>query len=251
VAPALPGNREFLTGGEKNAKKRGMCGRFTLTAEMRAIAEAFVNSLGKLGTTELSTPRFNICPSQPVIVVLNDGKLQISHAQWGLIPAWANDASIGNKLANARAEGIESKPSFRTPFKRKRCLVLADGFYEWKDGKPKVPHYFRLKSKEVFAFAGLWDTWQGPDGKELVTCCIITTTPNALLAPVHDRMPVILQPKFYDVWLSEEARPAEELLPALVPYPAEEMEGYPVSTFVNKPDHDSAQCVQPLTSATA
>jgi len=248
-----------------------MCGRFTLTAEMRAIAASFGVEYprGFAGTggaggsrqdeggrktaaaprpanREPSTPRYNICPSQPVIVILNNGKLEVSRAQWGLIPSWANDPSIGNKLANARAEGIEAKPSFRTPFKRKRCLVVADGFYEWKQTKPKVPYYFRMKNQAVFAFAGLWDVWHDPTGAEVVTCCLITTTPNSLLATVHHRMPVILQKQFYDLWLSAAAPPVEQLQQVLVPYPAEEMEGFPVSTLVNKPQNDGPGCIEPL-----
>lgn len=242
-----------------------MCGRFTLTAEMQAIAEQFGEmgkklaaisdqSAGRFGKPNAdgrqpiasNTPRWNICPAQPVIVILNNGKLEVSQARWGLIPAWATDPSIGNKLANARAEGIEAKPSFRTPFKRKRCLVLADGFYEWKQTTPKTPHYFRLKNKAVFAFAGLWDVWRDPTGAEAVTCCLITTTPNTLVKTVHDRMPVILQQQFYDLWLSEAAPPVEQLQKVLVPYPADEMEGFPVSNLVNKPQNDLPECIQPV-----
>jgi putative SOS response-associated peptidase YedK len=251
-----------------------MCGRFTLTAEMRTFAErlgveyprGFAGTgtptqlsavsyqqsanAGKLTTESrelnaLTAPRYNICPSQPVIVILNDGKLEVTAAKWGLIPSWAKDAGIGNKLADARSEGIAEKPSFRGPFKRRRCLVLADGFYEWKQTKPKTPFYFHLKSKEVFAFAGLWDVWCDPAREEVMTCCLITTTPNAVLEKVHHRMPVILQEKFYDLWLSEEERPREELEKVLVPYPAEEMEGFQVSTLVNKPQNDVPDCIQP------
>jgi putative SOS response-associated peptidase YedK len=214
---------------------------------------------------ELIAPRYNICPSQPVIVILNDGKLEVTRAKWGLIPSWARAEPMGSarrspdagREAEGRAAGgIRSeynrpitpiaKPSFRGPFKRRRCLVLADGFYEWKQTKPKQPFYFRLKSKAVFAFAGLWDLWRDPAGEEVLTCCLITTTPNALLEKVHHRMPVILQPQYYDLWLSEAEQQREELEKVLVPYPTEEMEGYPVSTLVNKPQNDVPDCIQPL-----
>jgi putative SOS response-associated peptidase YedK len=229
-----------------------MCGRFTLTTDLQAVAETIAGRLktsrprDRLGMTSWEQPRYNICPSQPVVVVLNDGKREISQARWGLIPAWARDSALGNKLANARAEGIEAKPSFRNPFRRRRCLVWADGFYEWKPTKPKVPYYFRLKTREVFAFAGLWDVWREPTGADIVTCCLITTTPNRLLATVHNRMPVILPPQFDDLWLAEAPPPVEELLKVLRPYPAEAMEGFPVSTLVNIPQHDEPACIAPV-----
>ncbi|MCG3148123.1 MAG: putative SOS response-associated peptidase YedK [Verrucomicrobiae bacterium] len=217
-----------------------MCGRFTLTADVREFADALA------GEAVARSPRYNICPSQPVSVILNDGQLAITKLKWGLIPAWAKDPAIGNKLANARSETLAEKPSFRTPLKRKRCLVLADGFYEWSQTKPKVPHYFRLKSKTVFAFAGLWDVWRDPTGAPVATCCLITTTPNALLARIHHRMPVILQPRYYDLWLAEAEQSPADLLPALVPFPAEEMEGFPVAGIVNQPQNDRADCIQPV-----
>ncbi|MEI6082855.1 MAG: SOS response-associated peptidase [Verrucomicrobiota bacterium] len=223
-----------------------MCGRFTLTVDVRGLTDSIT---GLKPESAAVSPRFNICPSQPVVVVLNDGKLEVSKAKWGLIPTWAKDSTIGNKLANARCEGIAEKPSFRGPLKRRRCLVLADGFYEWKPTKPKTPYYFRLKSKAVFAFAGLWDVWRDPTGQEIVSCCLITTTPNAVVQSVHDRMPVILQPKFYDLWLSSQERTPAELTPALVPYPAAEMVGFPVATLVNKPQNDGPDCIQPAVTA--
>ena len=219
-----------------------MCGRFTLTGELAEIAERIAAGNLKVRLK----PRFNVCPSQDVAVTLNIPPHQISLARWGLIPVWAKDPKIGNSLANARAEGIESKPSFRTPFKQQRCLVFADGFYEWTQTKPKTPHYFRMKSNAVFAFAGLWDTWRDPSGSELTTCCLITTTPNSLLEKIHNRMPVILAPKFYDPWLAEGEQPVDELLKLLKPYPENEMVGYPVATIVNKPQNDVPECIQPV-----
>jgi putative SOS response-associated peptidase YedK len=233
---------DSLTPGSQLVKWIAMCGRFSLTVDAGKIADAITGLQVPSATNE---PRFNLCPSQPVVVVLNDGKLQVTKAKWGLIPSWAKAADVGHRLANARCEGLAAKPSFRGPFQRRRCLVLADGFYEWKPTKPKTPYYFRLKTRAVFAFAGLWDVWRNPDGQPVVSCCLITTTPNAVVAPVHDRMPVILQRRFYDLWLSEGERPVADLEPALVPYPAEEMEGFPVSTLVNRPQNDQPACIQP------
>jgi len=220
-----------------------MCGRFTLTKD---VAD-FATQLGLEYDPAKHNPRFNICPSQPVIVILNDeGQPEITTAKWGLIPSWSKDPAIGNKLANARAEGITEKPSFRTPFKRKRCLVLSDGFYEWRQTKPKAPFYFRMKNKAVFAFAGLWDAWRDPSGEEMRTCCLITTTPNSVVAKVHHRMPVILEETNYRLWLSEEEQSVEQLLKLLQPYPAEKMEGYEISTYVNKPENSGPQCIVPI-----
>ena len=229
-----------------------MCGRFTLTKEMREFAEQFgINyPRGFHGTGTVEKPRFNICPSQNVCVILNDGSNRITEARWGLIPSWAKEPSIGNKLANARCEGIETKPSFRSQFKRRRCAVLADGFYEWANRpgeKLKIPYYFRMIGKEVFAFAGLWDIWKDPSGKvELLTCCLITTTPNRVVEPVHDRMPVILEQRFYKIWLSQDEQPIERLKMCLKPYPAPKMETFAVSTIVNSPKNDRPECCYPL-----
>ena len=204
----------------------------------------------KRGELQPWLPRFNICPSQNVPVILNDGTNKIVEARWGLVPSWAKDPSIGNKLANARAEGIETKPSFRASFKRRRCLVLSDGFYEWANRpgeKLKVPYYFRLKDRNVYGFAGLWDLWRDPTGKtELLTFCLITTTPNEVVEKVHDRMPVILHPKFYSIWLSQEEQPVEQLKLCLQPYDAGAMESYMVSRIVNSPKNDKADCIEPV-----
>jgi putative SOS response-associated peptidase YedK len=220
-----------------------MCGRFTLT---RDVAE-FATQLGLQYDPAKHNPRFNICPSQPVIVILNDeNQLELTTAKWGLIPSWAKDPSIGNKLANARADGIDTKPSFRSSFKRRRCLVLADGFYEWTQKKPKVPYYFRLHNRRVFAFAGLWDIWRDEKGEEISTCCLITTEPNSVVAQVHTRMPVILQSRFYRRWLSAEEQPPDTLLKMLQPYPANQMEAFEVSTFVNMPQNNEPRCIIPV-----
>jgi putative SOS response-associated peptidase YedK len=225
-----------------------MCGRYTLISinKIRPFTETIIPHFD----SERFQPRFNICPSQNVPVILNDGSNAVREARWGLIPAWAKDPSIGNKLANARSEGIETKPSFRNSFKRRRCLVLADGFYEWANQpgeKLKVPYYFRLKDQSVYGFAGLWDTWRDPSGKtEILSCCLITTTPNAIVEDVHDRMPVILQPEFIPIWLSKDEQPVEQLKLCLEPYPAEQMESFMVSRIVNSPSNNKPECVQPV-----
>jgi len=180
--------------------------------------------------------------------VLNDGHRELSLVRWGLIPSWAKDPDIGQRMINARAESLAEKPSFRGPLRRKRCLILADGFYEWQTvpgATRKLPIYLRLKSRKVFAFAGLWDRWLDPDGVARTTCVIITTAPNALVAPIHDRMPVILPREHYHLWLEPAEQPPEKVLPCLKPYPADEMEAYAVAPLVNNPKVDDPKCVAP------
>lgn len=222
-----------------------MCGRFVLSSDL----SEFARQLGVAFDPKKHNPRFNICPSQQIAVVLNDGSNQITFARWGLVPGWAKDLAIGNKLANARAEGVDTKPSFRTSFKKRRCLVLADGFFEWANkpgSKLKIPYHFRLNSRQVFGFAGLWDVWHDPERKtELRTACIITTEANTVVEPVHSRMPVIVQERYYKIWLSTEEQPVERLKMCLESVPAARMEGYPVSTLVNSPKNDSPQNIEP------
>jgi putative SOS response-associated peptidase YedK len=156
-----------------------------------------------------------------LVTILNDGSNMVIQARWGLIPAWSKDPAIGNRLANARSESIESKPSFRVQFRKKRAIVLADGFYEWQNrpgSKLKVPWYFRLTSREVFGFAAIWDVWRNPEGKELTTVCLITTAANKTVEPVHVRMPCILESRFIDIWLSSDDHPVEKLKECLEPY---------------------------------
>ncbi len=167
--------------------------------------------------------------------------------KWGLVPYWSKDEKIGYRMINARAEGIEQKPSFKNPLRNKRCLVITNGFYEWKKAgsKTRIPYFIRLKSGEPFAFAGLWDKWD--KGKEpLLTFTIITSGNNELIAPVHNRMPVILHPKDEAAWLDPEIKNPAELLPLLKPYPAGEMEMYEVSTIVNSPENDGPDCTKPV-----
>ncbi|HEC61303.1 MAG TPA: SOS response-associated peptidase [bacterium] len=221
-----------------------MCGRFTLTADMNALQESFP----WLSIPTGLEPRYNIAPSQPVAVVPNDGVNQMDFFVWGLITSWAKDPRIGNRMINARAETLAEKPSFRAAFRRRRCLVLADGFYEWRKDpgiKTKTPMYLHLKSKEPFAFAGLWEIWHSKDGSEVRSCNIITTQPNSLVQSIHNRMPVILPREAYSKWLKPGEQDPTQLSPLLLPYPAEEMIAYPVSRLVNKPQNDRPQCIIP------
>lgn len=225
-----------------------MCGRFTLTLTGEQLSLAFP----WLSETQASTPRYNIAPSQLVSVVPNREERQIESFRWGLVPSWAKDPAIGNRMINARAETLADKPSFRTAYRRRRCLVLADGFYEWRSvpgSKRKTPYYIRLDSQDPFAFAGLWETWRGPDGDWIPSCTIITTQPNELIEPIHNRMPAILPPDHYSLWLDPAELQPSVLDPLLGPYPASEMTAFPVSTLVNDPRNDLAQCIAPYVEA--
>ncbi len=221
-----------------------MCGRFTLTADLRTVARRFG---APSGTTESAwVPSYNIAPTKTVIVVGDDGRRHLTEMQWGLIPSWAKDPAIGNRMINARAETLAVKPAFRVALRQRRCLVVADGFYEWqKQGRTKQPFRLVLKSRELFGFAGLWDTWTSPEGEEIRTCTIITTEANEVLKPIHDRMPVILTREAEAVWLDPTIQDPAQLLPLLTPYPAQEMDAYPVSRMVNSPDHDTVDCIVP------
>jgi putative SOS response-associated peptidase YedK len=222
-----------------------MCGRFTLTVNPADLKDTFSEYIfpPKFG------PRFNIAPSQPVLAIPNDEKNTADFFIWGLIPMWAKDPSIGNRLINARGETVAEKPSFRGSFKYKRCLILADGFYEWKANsgkKTKTPYFIHMKDRKPFALAGLWDAWESPDGSSIKTCTIITTTPNELMEHLHDRMPVILHPRDYAKWLNVSPQTPENLLPLIKPFPADEMSAYRVSTLVNKPANDSPELLVPV-----
>jgi len=224
-----------------------MCGRFTLTELQPDVLTEVFTLHG--GAPEL-TPRYNIAPTQPVATVIRDAKTdanQLEIMRWGLVPSWAKDITIGSRLINARGETIHEKPSFRAAFKRRRCLVVADGFYEWQkqaDGS-KQPLYITLKEEGPFAFAGLWEFWVDPgSGGELVTCTIITTTPNDFMRPIHNRMPVILPRSEYDRWLDPAQEDPAALLPLLRPYPDDLMTAWPVSKRVNSPANDDAELLE-------
>ena len=221
-----------------------MCGRFTLIAEPDKLSKVF--NVSSISNCQLE-PRYNIAPTQMAIAVLYNSENQQREHQslrWGLIPSWAKDSRMGAKLINARAETLAEKPSFRSAFKRRRCLVLADGFYEWQHlATKKQPYYFHLQDKQPFAFAGLWERWQSPDNEKIISCTIITTDANELLQPIHNRMPVILRQKDYEKWLDPQLQETELLQELLHPYPAEKMSAYAVSTKVNSPKHTSPECI--------
>lgn len=220
-----------------------MCGRFTLGVNLDDLIEAFPDFTFP---PEIE-PRYNIAPTQDVMVVPNNTAGHVSFFRWGLIPSWAKDTDIGNRLINARAETLAEKPSFRAAYLRRRCLILADGFYEWQaipGSKAKQPMYIQLATKKPFAFAGLWELWR-PDDTPILSCAIITTEPNALLAPIHNRMPVILPPDAYARWLDPGEQKPAALNGLLTPYPADLMTAYPVSRLVNSPATDTPACIVP------
>ena len=222
-----------------------MCGRFTLFDSAASIA-------GTFGVAEVPSlaPRYNIAPSQPVTAVRippGGGEREVALLRWGLIPSWAKDPFLGNRMINARAETAAGKPAFRSAIRRRRCLVPASGFYEWKrtNGR-KQPFYIRRRDGKLFAIAGLWETWVEPGGAAVESCALLTTSANELLVPIHDRMPVIVPPADYDLWLSPEVRDPGELSRLFRPSPSEEMTAFPVGTAVNNPKTDSPDLIKPL-----
>jgi putative SOS response-associated peptidase YedK len=221
-----------------------MCGRFSLGASATTLAAQF-----DLFETPAWAPRYNIAPTQEVLVVLKDpaqSHRQARRHRWGLIPPWAKDPGIGARMINARAETVATKPAFRRAFRERRCLILADGFYEWrKVNRHKQPFHIRMRDGRPFAFAGLWEHWGSAERATIASCTILTTTPNDLLRPLHHRMAVILAPEDYDLWLDPRVEVVERLQLVLRPYPSEEMTAYPVSTQVNSPANDSPDCIEP------
>ena len=221
-----------------------MCGRFALKTPPKSIQEHF-----HLPETVELSPRYNNAPSQTVAVVRHlpkNNSPQLNMLRWGLIPHWAKDMKIGYKLINARGETLKQKTSFRSAFKMRRCLIVADGFYEWKrSGKIRQPFYVHLKKDSVFGFAGLWESWNGPDGNIVESTTIITTSPNELIREIHDRMPVILHPDQYETWLLD-STPEHTLQEFLASYPADKMVAYKVSPEVNSPQNDLPDCLIPL-----
>ena len=220
-----------------------MCGRYTRTDRFEQIAHDLT-----LTTPQHWTPRYNIAPSQLVACIRTNPEtqqLECCDLKWGLIPSWAKDSSIGNKLINARGETVAEKPSFRHAFKQQRCLVLADGFYEWKrEGKMKQPYYIRLKDHRPFAFAGLWERWEKEE-PAIESCSLITIHANSLMEPIHHRMPVILPASTYPTWLDSNSNDSTARLSLLQPFETEDMKVYPVSTLVNNPAHDHPHCLRP------
>jgi len=223
-----------------------MCGRFTLTTDPADLKDAFywVN----FGNATI-TPRYNIAPTQGIPVVTNRGDNALEFFTWGLVPFWAKDPSIGQRMINARCETLSEKPSFRNAYKRRRCLILADGFYEWKKipgDKTRLPMYIHLINQQPFAFAGIWEDWHSPDGSQILSTTIITTQPNELIQPIHNRMPVILKPETYATWLLSGETTNEKLKSLLTPYDYELMTAHPVSRLVNNPRNDNPDCIKPL-----
>jgi len=217
-----------------------MCGRYTLAASPQALVEQFDLS----GDLPDLAPSYNVAPGTDVPAVVGDGEeRRLGLLRWGLVPFWADDPEVGSRIINARAESAPEKPSFRAAFRQRRCLIPADGFYEWQraDGG-KQPFYARMENGEPFAFAGLWERWRG-EGEEILSCTILTTDANALLEDVHHRMPVIVAPENYGPWL-DPASGKEDLTPLLKPYPDELMETYPVGRIVNNPKNDDPSCIE-------
>jgi putative SOS response-associated peptidase YedK len=224
-----------------------MCGRFTLTTDYDTLEERFAL---KGGMQLPLMPRYNVAPTQEVLSVVNDGQRNVGEMmRWGLIPSWAKDPSIGNRMINARAETLTTRPSFRTAFKKRRCLIPADSFYEWRRlNGSRRPMRIMLKSGEPFAFAGLYETWKDPQGQSVRSCTIITTDSNTLIQPIHDRMPVILPRDAEAAWLDPVFEDTGALLELLVPYPSEEMTAYEVSKLVNSPRNESPEVIVPAQS---
>ncbi|QXP89618.1 SOS response-associated peptidase [Methylococcus capsulatus] len=234
-----------------------MCGRYTLTTAADQY-KAQVKYERARAFLEKLFARYNIAPTQDVAAVRTgtDGVRELVALRWGLIPGWSKAPKTEYSTINARAETVAEKPAFRSAFRRRRCLILADGYYEWQarpGSKLKRPWYIRRADGEPFAFAGLWERWEphpGEEGEPVESCSIIVTDANALTRPIHDRMPVILDPAAYEVWLDPECRDKTGLLALLRPFPAEEMTAWRVSTHVNSPKHDDPACVAPLPSGT-
>ena len=222
-----------------------MCGRFTLKTPVETLAEVF-----ELPTAPELPPRFNIAPSDAVAAVRVAGPepvRELALLRWGLVPPWAEEPKAGSRMINARAETVATNGAFRSAFRRRRCLVPADGFYEWqRQEHGKQPFYIHMRDDAPFAFAGLWEVWEGKDGTVLETCTVITTEPNELMQPIHNRMPVILDRADYARWLDPRMNDPELLKAFLRPFPSEKMAAYPVSRLVNSPSNDAPECLAPL-----
>lgn len=221
-----------------------MCGRFSLFEDIHSLKELF-----HFEFSEDLDARYNIAPGQDILTIIENGQSrQGTSMRWGLIPFWADDEKIGYRMINARGETVDEKASFKHALKQRRCLILADGFYEWsKEGKQKQPYRFVMKNKEPFAFAGLWENWN-KNGKNINSCTIITTRPNDVTEKVHDRMPVILPEDSHEMWLDSSITQTDQLKKLLVPYDADLMETYPVSTQINSAKNEGKNLILPLNS---
>jgi putative SOS response-associated peptidase YedK len=219
-----------------------MCGRFTLTTSAKIIADFF-----KLSEVPDIEPRYNIAPSQSVATVtFNPEKIQrqFQFMRWGLIPSWAKDMKIASHTINARSETVAEKPAFRSAIKRRRCLIVADGFYEWQQGKKKQPYYFQMANSEPFALAGLWENWRSPEAESILSCSIITTAANETVLPIHHRMPVILPESDWEQWLDPSIDNSQQVLPLLKPYASAAMKVNAVSAIVNSATREGPECIQ-------
>ncbi len=220
-----------------------MCGRFTLIHDLHSIAK----TLNAAVPSSLHiTPRYNVAPTQDILTVMHDKETHLDMLRWGLIPSWAKDESIGSRMINARAETLNEKASFKRLLHNRRCLIVADGFYEWTQtpgSKGKTPMYITLKDAEPFTFAGLWDSWKNAAGEQIRTCTIITTEPNELMASIHNRMPAILSAEAREAWLDPSNRDDQLLQHLLGAYPASQMQARPVSRLVNDPKHEGAELI--------
>jgi putative SOS response-associated peptidase YedK len=222
-----------------------MCGRFVLYALAADVAEEF-----DVAETPGIQPRYNIAPTQEVMIVRSaaeSGVRELVSVRWGLIPHWAKDDKMAARMINARCETIADKPAFRAAFKYRRCLIPTNGFYEWKKERTgKQPFFFGITGDKIFAFGGIWERWKSPDGREMESCSILTTESNELLKDIHDRMPLILKPEDYALWLDPQVKSADALTKLFEPFPSEFMSGRPVSPRVNSPSYDGPDCVDPI-----
>jgi len=232
-----------------------MCGRFALTISPTVLAKLF-----KLATEPNLKPRYNIAPTQDVAAVRlspDDSQRTMDALRWGLIPHWAKDPALGARLINARCETVADKPAFKEAFKKRRCLIPADGFYEWrkspdkKSSAKKQPLFIRRKDHSPLILAGLWELWRGPGAQLIESCTILTTVANTLVKPIHDRMPVIIDPKHFDLWLDPATQNPEILTRLLKPYPPIQLTAYPVSTLINSPKNDDPRCLEAIPAASA
>jgi putative SOS response-associated peptidase YedK len=229
-----------------------MCGRFNLRTPAAQLA-AFFDIVFDPPLQAALAPRFNIAPSQPVLIVRGQaGRNAATLVCWGLVPGWAKDPAIGNRMINARGETVAEKPSFRAAFRHRRCLVPATGFYEWQriGGQHKQPWHIHHPDNRPLAFAGIWENWEGPDGSSLQTCAIITTEANSRMAPIHHRMPVILRPDDFATWLDPRSDHHDQLESLLVPCPDETLVTSPIDTWVNRPANEGPDCLRPASNPT-
>lgn len=222
-----------------------MCGRYTITVSLEELMIRYL-----IGDTKVPyhRPKYNVAPGQQIMAIINDGtQNRLGELQWGLIPPWADSPKAGYNMLNARSETAATKPAFQAPLRRKRCLIPADGFYEWqKNDTGKQPMRIVLKNRSLFSMAGLYETWVAPDGTKINSCTILTTTPNELMAPIHDRMPVILHREDEPLWLDRNVQEPHAVEHLLRPYASDELEAYTVAPEVGNVRHDEPSCIEPI-----